>query len=159
MLEDLLQKKKIAIGDRWLKRTLASYRPDSASFYGQQRNRFANPVGQTLAEGAGAIVDALFEGMDPARLCSHLEETIKIRAVQEFTPAEAVSFVFLLKDAIREELATESPGPEVMAELYEIESRIDQLALLAFDVFVKCRERVYRLALRETMRTGKVHPI
>ena len=159
MLAELLQKKKRAIGHRWLKQTLASYRPDASSFYGKQRNRFANPVGQTLAEGAGSVVDALFDGMDPQELCRHLEETIKIRAIQEFTPAEAVSFIFLLKDAIREELAAENPSAEDLAELYEIDSRIDQVALFTFDIFMKCRERVYRLALRETMRTGKVHPL
>ena len=99
------EQNRAAIGERWLERTLASYRPDAAAFFKQQQNRFANPVGQTFAERTGAIVDGLLAGADATELCVHLEEIVKIRAVQEFTPAEAVSFVFLLKDAIREELA------------------------------------------------------
>ena len=157
MLADLLQRNSAAIKERWLERTLASYRQDSAGFFMQQKDRFANPVGQTLASETAAIVDCLLADADPGDLCLHLEEIVKIRAVQEFAPSEAVSFVFLLKDTIREELAGELSAQELLTELSAFEARIDQMALFAFDIFVKWREKVYSLRLRE-IRAGYVQP-
>ena len=149
MLEDILRAKQDAVGERWLALTTATYRTDTAHFLTAQKNRFANPVGQTLARTLPALVAEVIRGSDPVGVCTHLEEIIKIRAIQDFTPAEAVSFVFLLKDAIRQEIAPDLDRPEIRDELHEIETRIDQIALFAFDIFVKCREKVYSLRLNE----------
>ncbi len=157
MLADLLQRNSAAIKERWLERTLASYRQESAGFFLQTKDRFANPVGQTLATATEALVDCLIEGADAAEFCLHLEEIVKIRAVQDFTPSEAVSFVFLLKDSIREELQGDLSDPRLLAELVALEDRIDQMALFAFDIFVKWREKVYSLRVRE-IKAGYVQP-
>jgi len=157
VLDELLQRNSGAIKERWLERTLASYRQDSAGFFRQQKDRFANPVGQTLAAETGALVDNLLSRSGAAELCLHLEEIVKIRAIQEFTPSEAVSFVFLLKDTVREVLADELSEKGLRSELLAFEDRIDQLALFAFDIFVKWREKVYSLRVRE-IRAGYVQP-
>ena len=157
MLAELLQRNSAAIKERWLKRTLASYRQDSAGFFLQTTDRFANPVGQTLATETGALVDCLLSGAEATELCLHLEEIVKIRAIQDFTPSEAVSFVFLLKDTVREELHGERSDPQLRSELVAFEDRIDQLALFAFDIFVKWREKVYSLRVRE-IKAGYVQP-
>jgi hypothetical protein len=157
VLADLLQRNSAAIKERWLKRTLASYPQDSTGFFLQTKDRFANPVGQTLATETGALVDCLMDGADAAELCLHLEEIVKIRAVQDFTPSEAVSFVFLLKETIREELRGDLSEPRLLAELVAFEDRIDQMALFAFDIFVKWREKVYSLRVRE-IKAGYVQP-
>jgi hypothetical protein len=157
VLVDLLQKNSAAIKERWLERTLATYRRDSAGFLLQQQDPFANPVGQTLATETRAIVDCLTAGADATELCRHLEEIVKIRAIQEFTPSEAVSFVFLLKDTLRDEFRDELSQPELLAEMVAFEDRIDQLALFAFDIFVKWREKVYNLRVRE-IKAGYVQP-
>jgi len=151
MLRESLRERKTAIGERWLASLLATYGEDTAAFFKQGPNRFANPVGQTYAEATRAVLDEFLGGMDPAVLCTHLEEIIQIRAIQEFTPAQAVSFVFMLKDAIREEIGGDESG------LREIEDRIDQLALFAFDIYVKRREQVYGLRLSE-IRKGFAKP-
>lgn len=157
VLADLLQNNSSAIKERWLERTLASYRQDSSGFFMQQKDRFANPVGQTLATETAALVDCLLAEADPGDLCLHLEEIVKIRAVQEFTPSEAVSFVFLLKDTMRDVLAGELTSKQLRSEMTAFEDRIDQLALFAFDIFVKWREKVYSIRLRE-IRAGYVQP-
>jgi len=165
VLADLLRRHEAAIAKRWLARILASYSPDTANFLRKQQNRFANPVGRVFAEQTGPIVAGLFAGRDAAALRPHLEEIIRIRAIQEFTAGQAVSFVFLLKDEIRATVADARRGPEaapeaqveVQAELHELEVRIDQIALLTFDIFVSCREKVYSLRLRE-IRAGYVQP-
>lgn len=155
MLADFFNKNREAIAERWLELTLATYRSDSAGFMQAQKNRFANPVGQTLVTETAAIVDGLFRDADPADLCGHLEEIIKVRAIQEFSPSQAVFFVFLLKDAIREAVEDQLVSAEARDELKEIEDRIDQMALFAFDIYVKWREQVYNLRLQE-IRKGYV---
>jgi len=138
-----------------LAQIFASYRPEMAGYLEREPNAFANPVGQIIAAETGAILDGLCTGTDPRRLCAHLEEILKIRAVQEFSPAESVSFVFLLKDAIRKEIEAELQDPTALAELHEIETLIDQMVLFAFDIFEKWREKVYSLRLNEA-RAGMV---
>jgi hypothetical protein len=155
VLATLLQNNREAITERWLELTLATYRSDSAGFLLAQKNRFANPVGQTLVQETAAIVDGLLRDAAPDDICGHLEEVIKIRAVQEFSPSQAVSFVFLLKDAIREEIADPLVAAKAREGLLEIEDRIDQMALFAFDIYVKWREQVYNLRLQE-IRKGYV---
>jgi len=67
--------------------------------------------------------------------------------VQDLRPSQALSFVFHLRNAIREELASEAK--EFSAEMATLESRIDAIALISFDIFVKCREKVYELKSNE----------
>ena len=147
-----LQQRRAAIHERWLGRTLETYPPDAAVFLKRQRNPFANPVGQTVAAGTRVILDSVLDGADPGTIRSHLEEILKIRAVQEFSPAVAVGFLFLLKDAIRDELASEEFAAGDRLELEQLDARIDRVALLAFDIFVQCREKVYELRLAEVRR-------
>jgi hypothetical protein len=151
MLSELSQAKRAAVAERWLAALLATYGEDTAAFLAGRRDRFANPVGRTFADATAAIVDEFLGGMDATVLCTHLEEIVKIRAVQELTPAEAVSFVFMLKDALREEVDAD------LDTVRSLEDRIDQLALFAFDIYVKRREQVYDLRLRE-IRDGFVKP-
>ena len=92
------------------------------------------------------------EPLDPAELCRHLSGILRIRSVQEFAPSQAVSFVFLLKRVIREELAAKLHDPGLQAELAEFDHRVDQLALFAFDVFTKSREQLYEVRVNEVKR-------
>ena len=154
-LRRLLREKKGAIGRRWLEDTLASYAPETGAFLGRGKDRFANPVGHTLSAGTKGVFESLLEGMDPAGICRHLDEMIRIRAIQDFTPSQAVSFVFLLKQAVRAELGNEAGNSRLMAELEEFDARVDQIALLAFDIFVRCREQVYELRVNEVKRSVK----
>jgi len=157
MLGGPLLGKKAAIGERWLASLLEAYGDDSATFFKQRKNRFANPVGQTYAESSRIILDEILGDMDTSLICTHLDEIIKIRAVQELTPAKALSFVFSLKDAIRDEIGGDVQVAEAAGDLRKIDVRIDQMALFAFDIFVMRREQVYNLRLNE-IRKGFVKP-
>jgi hypothetical protein len=42
-----------------------------------------------------------------------------------------------------------------MEELSALETRIDRLALLAFDCYMKCREKIYEIRLGELRRRAK----
>jgi RsbRD-like negative regulator of sigma factor len=151
-LEELLRKEKPEITSLWLKKTLATYPQDASVFFKKEKNQFANPVGQTLSSGLEAIYATLLEKMDAEKLCTQLDEVIKVRSVQDFTPSKAVVFVFMLKDAIRETLKDELKDQNVLSQLSVFELKIDQLALFAFDLFVKTREKMYQLRVNEVKR-------
>jgi hypothetical protein len=71
-----------------------------------------------------------------------LDSILKIRSVQDFSPSKAVGFVFLLKRAIGETLKSELCKEPVFDEWLKLQSRIDDLALQAFDIYMGCREKI-----------------
>ena len=74
-----------------------------------------------------------------------------MRAVQDFTPSQAIVFVYLLKDILRQEAAPEAKSEEVREGLAALEARLDRLALMAFDVYMECRERLHRIRVNEVL--------
>ncbi len=168
VLSDRLRKKSEAIAERWLAVTLVAYPADSAAAFRRERDRFANPVGHALRVGTRAAVEALLEGRPSDEICSHLSDIVKMRAVQELRPSQAIGFVFSLKEAVREELGSENlipktsevsktsevcPGPASLPELTDLDRRIDQVALAAFDVYMRYRAQVYELRINEVKRS------
>jgi hypothetical protein len=150
-LEDLLKQKASHIRKRWLDLILETYPADSQRFFREQKDRFANPVGTTLSREVESLYHELLHGMDPERLNASLEEIIRIRAVQDFSPSKAMSFIFLLKKVLREELDKEiKESPAASQELLTLESSLDEMALRGFDLYVRCREKIYEIRAKET---------
>ncbi|MDP2167128.1 MAG: RsbRD N-terminal domain-containing protein [Thermodesulfovibrionales bacterium] len=146
-LRDILSEKKPAILKRWFDAIVDTYPANTAEFLKSQQDRFANPVGHAISQGIEEIFDELMAGVDPERVSPFLDNILRVRAVQDFKPAEAVSFIFLLKKAIREEM--KNLNGQTLGELPELESGIDELALCAFNVYMKCREDLYTVKANE----------
>jgi len=87
--------------------------------------------------------------MNSDKLAACLDNIIRIRAVQDFPPSQTIAFIFLLKKAIREELASEIAENRVLEELLKFESKIDKLVLFALDIYMKCREKVFEIRVNE----------
>lgn len=151
-LKDLLEKKRSAILKRWFDAIIETYPTDISGFLKKQKDQFANPVGHTVSQGVESILEALMEEKDLAEGLPFLDDIIKVRAIQDFTPSKAMSFVFLLKKVVREELEKEIRQNEVADALLEFESKIDDLALLSFDKYIKFREQIYKLKTDELKR-------
>lgn len=151
MLEDLLLAHRTAILDRWSELILETYPVDSRKFFSTQQDRFANPVGTNIREGIEGLFDGLTKGIDTQSglFSGFLDQVIRIRAVQEFSPAKAVGFIFLLKTAVRQTLDSELHEKAPFKELLAFESRIDGLALLAFNVYMQCRESLFEVRVNE----------
>src|SRR5512139_4114548 len=141
----LLQEKKSAILDRWFDLVLETYPADTQRFLKKQKSRFGNPVAQEISQGIEGVFDQLVKGAGDEAVSPFLDRIVRIRAVQQFMPAQALGFIFGLKRVIREELAG-SPSP---AELIECEARIDRLALLAFNIYMGCKEQIFQLRVDE----------
>ncbi len=159
MLEDLLAKNRTVILRRWFELTLDTYPADSRKFLKRQNDRFANPVGMSISEGMEEIYERLLKSGDagPHEFATSLDKIVRIRAVQDFSPANAVGFVFLLKTAIREAVAKEIRENLLFGQLLKIESRIDRLALLSFNIYMHCREQLFEIKATEIRnRTSRI---
>ena len=148
-LEHLLARKKRVILDDWFARISATYPADTAEFLNRKGDPFSNPVGASTRSGLEAIFNELLEGLDPHPISDFLDPIVRIRAVQQFTPAQAVGFIFALKPVIRKAVSDEEASAQFMLELQEFEARIDDLALLGFDLYMECREAIFQLKEKE----------
>jgi hypothetical protein len=149
MLKDLLQRNKKEIVGRWFDLILDTYPPETGKLLKAEKDRFVNPVGTALSKEIEVIYDQLAGPMDPDQVSSALEKIIQIRSVQDFTPSQAVSIVHLLKRAILENVQSELKGDHALQDWLELESGIDHLSLLAFDLYTKFRERMYEIRIRQ----------
>ncbi len=142
-LEKLLTKKRDRIVDKWINSIQESYPSETVEFFRHQRNRFANPLGASISETMGPLFDELLNGNNQQNMFSLLDKIVRIRAVQDFPPSGAVAVVFLLKKVIRDEMKKDIDKDGLFEDLLEFESRIDYCVLLAFDVYMKCRETIW----------------
>ncbi len=148
-LEKLLAKKRDRIVDKWIDSIQESYPSETVEFFRHQRNKFANPVGAAISEAVGPLFDELLNGNNQQNISSFLDNIVRIRAVQDFPPSGAVAVVLLLKKVIRDEMRKDIDKDGLFEDLLEFESRIDYCVLLAFDVYMKCREKIWEIKLDE----------
>jgi hypothetical protein len=145
----LLGKNRSAILKKWFDAAVSTYHLDTSQFLKSQNDRFANPVGITMSEGLNFLFDQLVTEPDTSRMREYLDPMIRIRAIQNFTPSQATSFILSLKNIIRETLKRQLEKNGLEKELLELDTKIDRLLLLAFDIYMECREKIYDLKANE----------
>jgi hypothetical protein len=155
LLEHLLQTRREPILHKWLDLIYEAYPVDSHTFLKQVEDPFSNPVGHTFRQSTETLFDALCTGGDPDEVAAALDGIVRIRAVQSGTAAQATAFAFLLKNVIREEVRDRLADPAWRDALLEFESRIDGLALAAFEHYTACREQIYRIRTREAQKQSE----
>ena len=149
-LQGLIQKHKSEIIKNWFDATIQTYAPDTAQFYKDQKDQFGNPVGSITSQGIEFLLDQLLDTWDPEAIKAYLDPIIRIRAIQDFSPSQAIGFILLLKKVLRDNLANELQKDANALQLLAFESKIDQLCLLAFDQYMDCKEKIYELSANET---------
>jgi hypothetical protein len=149
-LKKKLMEVKPAILKKWFDAVADTYPDNTSGFLKKQKAQFTNPVGYTLAEGLEGLFEALLQGMIPDAVSTFLDGIVRIRAIQEFAPSEALAFIFQLKKIVRQELGNEVLQQQRMIEeLASFDSAIDDLALFSFDIYMQCREKIYELKANE----------
>lgn len=151
-LKTLLSEQKGDIVKRWFEKTISSYSGEARGFMKKEKDSFSNPVGNTISKELGSVFNEILGEGDTERIKLPLESIIKIRAVQDFQPSQAVAFVLELKQVIREVTEDSSEGSDLLEELPVWNDKIDALALLAFDVYSECREKLYQVRVNEIKR-------
>ncbi|MCL5021336.1 MAG: RsbRD N-terminal domain-containing protein [Bacteroidetes bacterium] len=151
-LNTILAAKKNLIVDRWAEAILATYPSESLRYLASQKDRFANPIGHAVRSSSEKLFDELVHGNDGEKIRASLDDFLRMRAVQDFAPSEAVGFVFMLKRVLRDITAQEMTGKGQVSfqdELLNFESRIDSMALVAFDLYMEAREKLFRIRIDE----------
>jgi hypothetical protein len=129
---------------KWFKATIDTYPAQSARILGKDVDRFDNPVGAVTRETLEDILHLLASDYTSDTLEKALDPVIRIRAVQAFSAAEAVSFIFALKDI----------GETIMdsALVRKFDRMVDQVVLAGFNRLMKCREEIFLLKATESKR-------
>lgn len=151
-IREHLRERKEAVLKRWLDDTVSVYADKTAKFLLKQKNPFANPVGNTLRDGTSSILDVLLRSGKAEEARPSLEGLLRVRAIQDLSPSTAVLFLFRLKRVLRKELGKIATQPGNATELAELDDAVDSMALVAFDVYMQCREEVFELRVNEVKR-------
>ncbi len=150
-LQMLLADRKKDILKKWQKEIFQMYPAESIRFLTSESNQFANPIGHSIREHTEDLFSELLaEGeISHEKIGPILDEIVRIRAIHDFTPSEALRYLHFLKDVISLELS-EIAGPDnnLHTEIITFYSRIDEIILIAFDIYSKCREKLYEIKVQ-----------
>jgi hypothetical protein len=148
-LEQALFRRKGAILEEWRRLVLATYAVETAAFLTSEKDPFCNPVGHVLAQTGDALFEIAMTGMERERAEEGLRDIVRVRAVQDFSPSRALSFVDAMRKAIRHEalpMVLEETG---FGHLLSIESRLDEAMLVAVDLYVACKRLIDDIRVKE----------
>ncbi len=151
-LKETLLTNKEKILALWIDRTLNSY--TASGFFKSSGDRFANPVGANIREGLTRLFEQVLDKAAPGDMLAPLDQVIRIRAVQEFSPSQAVAPILELKWVVRQVLANGKKKRPPAGELDDFDCDVDRLGLLAFDLYTECREQLYKNRVHE-IKSGR----
>ena len=152
-LQKLLEENKSVILSRWFNSILETYPADTKQFLRTKKNQFDNPVAHRIASGIEGIFRQILNDDEEKDVSPFLDKVIRVRAVQDFSPSQAVAFIFDLKRLVREELGEDIREGQLSEELWRLEEEIDKISLQALDIYMKCREEIYELRVNEVKRS------
>ena len=150
-INQTLQEKKQQILSRW-QSSAFSYQNQDLLRGQKQDGRFSNPIAYVIDKNTREIYEWLIKDEKDMDLFTPLEEICRFRAVQDIKPAEALRFIYALKQIIRDELMDEIQNSDVKAQLWDVDQRIDEIGLLAFNIFSDYRARIYEIRIDEIKR-------
>ena len=150
-LADWLSQKKQEIVREWIRATMEAYPAEALNILKKNNNRFANPLPHIISTNIERLFEDLLLGIDSERTSPILAEIVKVRAVQDFPPSKALHFIFDLKKILEKmqnekAKADDKPHP---GQLSDFIKEIDELAMLAFDIYVQCKEKLYEIRANE----------
>ena len=143
--EKILSQKKDAIIKAWTDMVASSYAPDTAHFIRSQNDRFANPIGSTITAGLNGLFEQLLTNPQEEMVRKFLDPIIRVRAIQNFTPSQSTAFILVLKNIVRDNLKKELGNDRTAKAFRAFEAKVDAMCLLAFDIYMECREKIYEL--------------
>lgn len=138
------------IVNAWVDAVYATYPLDTTGFLRTKEDAFCNPVGEITTSMAGYLYDAVAgEHIIEERVRDSLERFVKLRSVQDFSPSQGIGVFYLLKPLMRGTLLPLCEAAGQNAAYLEAESRLDTLALMAFDIYISTREKLSEMRIKE----------
>jgi hypothetical protein len=149
-LVDWLRQKKQDIVRSWIRITMEAYPTEALGVLKRNKDQFANPLSHIISKNIELLFDELLNGLDVERTSPILAEIVRVKAVQDFTPAQALQFIFDLKSVLFDFKNKKIEG-EAMPydQIRTMEQDIDKLAQLGFNIYVECREKLSEIRVNE----------
>lgn len=148
-INDILIEKRPQIINKWFDSIIETYPEETSSFLKNFKAQLNNPTGSTIRKGIEGLFDEIINNSGFDKAAPFLDSIIRVRAIQEFKPSQAVSFTGILKKVIREELHDDIRKHQLFEKMLELESRIDELTDLSFDIYMECREKLFEIRTKE----------
>jgi hypothetical protein len=148
-LRELLIGNRSRILRKWLDLVLDTYPTETARLLKDEKDRFANPVAYTVECNLELLLDDLMNSSFDETVLPHIQEIVRIRAVQDFSPSQAVSFVSLVKEPIISEMKRQETSKEMYLEWLQFETEIDRLSAIAFNVYSACKDSINQIRIKE----------
>jgi hypothetical protein len=156
MLQRQLEQNRNSILRKWFDYTISSYKPEMIRFIKRDKNPFSNPVRHTIVTGLEKIFDGMVNENKMDICYQGLEDIIKLRAVQSFSPSQALAFIFALKKIVRSELQSDTSRDNLGNDLQAFEENLDRLTGVAFDIYTRCREKIHEIRMAETIAKSQL---
>ncbi|MDR3752557.1 MAG: RsbRD N-terminal domain-containing protein [Terracidiphilus sp.] len=128
------------VAERWIERTLASYPAEAHALLCGETDPFRNPAGHAIKQSLTTLAHELLGEMEESAIATALDALVRLRAVQDFRPSDALRFIFDLRDVVVEVIGAPPQALEI---------RIDEMALMAFDQYMACRDQIAGLREKE----------
>ena len=135
--------------EKWIEKVADSHPQNAAAIRAQTPDPFRNPVGYAIRASLSQLWEQLLGKMETGAVDRALDTILRIRALQDISPGEAVTFITDLQPLI-----CQLPDEPDRALL---EARIDRLALAASDKYQQCCEQVAAVRLHEVERLSHAH--
>jgi hypothetical protein len=139
-----------SIVDAWFLKSIEIYSPAVRDTLIRTTDRFRNPMAFNLRQSLKTLVNQVAGQMNPEAVNKALDGIVRLRAVQECSQSEAVSFVARLEEVIREQHA-ETLFPNLKQHIGQLTER----ALLQYN---SCREEILRVRYRSEQRLRTLEP-
>lgn len=147
---NILKKYKEEIITEWVEAVFATYPLETTGFLRTKTDPFTNPVAHMTKEAAEVLFNALAgDDVEVADIKNSLDRFMKLRAVQKFAPSQNLSIFYLMKPILRKKILAETLEHNQLDAFLEMESKIDTLALLAFDLYANARETLAEARIGE----------
>lgn len=152
--EKFAAKNKQRLAKKWFSVIIDTYPADSKTFFMDNRDPFANPVGNTIKRNIDRLThEVLQTTMNRDNVKESLEPIIRIRAVQDFSASRALAFIFAFKTIFRQENPLLLENNEGRSYVDAVEANIDDIMLTALDIYAVCRHKIYTLRINESKKS------
>lgn len=147
-LEEQLRTHRREVLAGWREAILSGYAPQAARLLAGAPDAFRNPIRHRIDQTTESVFDALTADSGSEALEAALDPMVRVQAVQDRRPSDALVFVLQLRGVVHRVLGASLD----QAARAGLDERIDRVALAAFDVYARCRQELEEIRVREAHR-------
>lgn len=157
-LKEVLRAHEKELLSGWFEQMMHSYPVEARKYFKKVNSEFTNPVGASLYHSLDKLLQTLLsDAPDADAVNENVHMILRIKAVQEVLPSQAVSFVPALKQIVEQVCGKALKDAGVTTqEWLDFYSDLDTVGLYAFDSYSESRELIYKMRLDQIRQTNDI---